>query len=113
MHIGLLNEWVMFQKNTPKKDAIGNHYSEWQDYFGCFATIGGEYDYDKERDVASQIVDESVMTVTVRYCRALSRVKTLDYRLIFHDELYDIVSVDHMNFKKKSLKFFCRKARRT
>ena len=34
------------------------------------------------------------------------------YRIALRDELYDIVNVDHMNYKKKLLKFSCRKVRR-
>ena len=32
--------------------------------------------------------------------------------LRFNDEIYNIVAVDHMNYKKKCIKFRCRKARR-
>lgn len=33
-------------------------------------------------------------------------------RFIFRDEIYVITNVDHMNFKKKCLKFSCRKVRK-
>ena len=52
------------------------------------------------------------MTVTVRYCNKAAAINSTGYRVLFKDEFYDIVNVDHMNFKKKSLKFGCRKVRR-
>ena len=52
------------------------------------------------------------MTVTVRYCKKASEIGSTTHRLIFQGEIYDIINVDHMNFKKKCLKFSCRKVRR-
>jgi hypothetical protein len=31
---------------------------------------------------------------------------------MFKNEIYDIIAIDHMNYKKKCIKFRCRKARR-
>ena len=32
------------------------------------------------------------------------------FRILFQGEVYNIVAVDHMNYKKKALKFRCEKA---
>ncbi len=37
---------------------------------------------------------------------------SVTHRILFRDQVYDIVSVDHLNYKKKCLKFTCRKVRR-
>ena len=34
------------------------------------------------------------------------------FRVEFNGEIYNIAAVDHMNYKKKTLKFRCEKARR-
>ena len=113
MDIGLLNEKVTFQKNVVSVDAIGNHRNVWEDFYSCFATIGGEAGMGaKEKEAAGTTVDDSTMTVTVRYCQKASEIASVTHRLLFHGEIYDIIGVDHMNFKKKCLKFSCRKARR-
>ena len=39
-------------------------------------------------------------------------IDSTGYRVVFGGELYDILAIDHMNYKKKSIKFKCRKARR-
>ena len=42
MKAALLNEKIVIQKNTVVADAIGNRKNVWEDYYSCFATIGGE-----------------------------------------------------------------------
>ena len=113
MNIGLLNEKVTFQKNTVTTDSIGNHRNGWKDFYTCHATIGGEgLARSKEKEEAGTIVEDVSMTVTIRYCRKASEIGSTTHRIVFKDEIYDITNVDHMNFKKKSLKFSCRKVRR-
>ena len=113
MNVSLMNEKVTFQKNTVTTDAIGNHKNSWEDFYSCHATIGGEgLASSKEKDVAGTVVEDVGMTVTVRYCQKASEIGSTTHRLIFRGEIYDIINVDHMNFKKKCLKFMCRKVRR-
>ena len=52
------------------------------------------------------------MTVTIRYCRKAAAIDSTHFRVMFMGEIYNIVNTDHMNFRKKSLKFTCRKERR-
>ena len=104
MDVALLNERVTFQKNEAVVDDVGNHRNVWTDYYACSATIGGE------GLASSKEVQEA--GVTVRYCRKAVDIMSTGYRVLFRGEIYDIVNVDHMNFKKKSLKFTCRKVRR-
>ena len=42
MKVSLLNEKILFQKNSVVSDTIGNRENVWEDYYSCFATIGGE-----------------------------------------------------------------------
>lgn len=113
MDAAFLNEKVTFQKNTVLTDAVGNHTNGWDEYYTCFATIGGEgMAGSKEEEAAGTTVENAAMTVTVRYCRKAAAVTSTGYRILFRGGLYDIVGVDHMNFKKKCLKFCCRKVRR-
>lgn len=113
MDIALMNEKVTFQKNTDVTDSIRNHQNTWEDYYSCFATIGGEgLASSKEQEVAGTVVEDVSMTVTVRYCQKAAAITSTGYRVKFRDEIYDITNVDHMNFKKKCLKFACTKIRR-
>ena len=65
-----------------------------------------------EVDVAGTVADESDISFTVRYCKKASVIDSTGYRVVFGGGIYDIVAVDHMNYKKKCIKFKCRKARR-
>lgn len=113
MDIRLLNEKVTFQKNTVITDSIGNHKNGWEDFYICHATIGGEgMASSKEKEEARTIVEDVGMTVTIRYCKKASEIGSTTHRIIFKGEIYDITNVNHTNFKKKSLRFSCRKVRR-
>ena len=95
MDIALLNVKITVQKNETVVDAIGNHKNTWTDYHTCFATVSGEG--GSEKSVAGLIVDDSDIT---------------KHRVLFEGSLYNIISVDHMNYKKKCLKLKCEKVRR-
>ena len=113
MDVALLNGRVTFQKNEAVVDDVGNHGNVWTDYYSCFATVGGEgLASSKEGEVAGTVVEDVSMTVTVRYCGKAVDIMSTGYRVLFRGEVYDIVNVDHRNFKGKSLKFTCRKVRR-
>lgn len=110
MDIALLNVRITFQKNTVVVDAIGNHKNEWTDYYSCHATASGEG--GSEKAVAGLIVEDSDISFTTRFCRKTVAVTTDGFRILLNGEFYNIVSIDHMSFKKKCLKFKCEKVRR-
>lgn len=110
MDIALLNEKITFQKNEVQVDAIGNHINGWSSYYTCHATISGEG--GTEKNTAGLVVENSDISFSVRYCQLVSKIESTGYRILFHDEIYNILSVDHMNYKKKTVKFKCQKVRR-
>ena len=110
MDIALLNVKITIQKNETVVDAIGNHKNNWEDYHTCFATVSGEG--GSEKSVAGLIVDDSDISFTIRYCKKLSNLDVTRYRVVYDGKIYNIVFVDHMNYKKKSIKLKCRKVRR-
>lgn len=113
MEIAAMRSKVTFQKNTTTNDKYGNHKNAWTDYYTCFATIGGEgMASSKEEQIAGNTVEDFSMTVTVRYCSKAAAVTSTGFRVMFLGELYNIENIDHMNFRKRSLKFTCRKERR-
>lgn len=110
MDIALLNVSITFQKNAVVVDAIGNHKNEWTDFYSCHATVSGEG--GKETSAAGTVVDDSDISFTVRFCRKVSELNNTEFRVLFGGEIYNILSVDHMNFKRKSIKVKCQKVRR-
>ena len=110
MDIALLNVKITIQKSVVFWDEIGNRRNEWSDFYSCFATVSGEG--GRETSVADVTVDDSDISFTVRYCAKTSLINNTECRVLFHGEIYNILAVDHMNYKKKSLKLKCQKVRR-
>ena len=113
MEVAAMRSKVTFKKNETVTDRYGNHKNAWTDYYSCFATIGGEgLASSKEEQAAGTTVEDFSMTVTVRYCAKAATITSTGYRIVFEGELYNIENIDHLNYRKRALKFLCRKERR-
>ena len=110
MDIAAMNVRVMIQENTAITDRYGNRKNAWTDYFSCYATISGEN--GKEQAIVGETVEATEMNVTVRWCTETAAVRSTRHRILLYDEIYDILAVDHLNYKKRGIKFRCRKVRR-
>lgn len=110
MKVSLLNEKILFQKSAVISDAIGNRKNTWEDYHSCFATISGEGGTEKSE--AGLTVSDSDISFSVRYCKAVEVITSDEYRILFRGVIYNIIAIDHMNYKKRSVKFKCQRVRR-
>lgn len=110
MEVALLNVKIEFQKNVVVTDDIGNHKNAWTEYYPCHATVSGEN--GSENAAAGTTVANVDLAFTVRYCRKVDAITADGYRILFGSDFYNIVSIDHMNYKKKTVKFRCAKVRR-
>lgn len=110
MKIELLNVRIFISKNDVVVDAIGNHKNTWSDYYTCYATVSSEA--GKEQTDAGLIVDNSKIDFTIRWCEKAAGITSTGFRVSFNGELYDIIAVDHRNYKRKSIKLCCQKTRR-
>lgn len=110
MNIALMNVRITVQKSVVVSDDIGNRGNAWENYYSCAATVGGENGQEKE--AAAQMVDHSYITFTVRSCAIADAVTSDGFRIIFDGGIYDIFSIDHMNYRHKCVKYRCRKAGR-
>ena len=110
MDITAMNVKITFQKNDVVIDKIGNHTNKWVDYYSCYATVSGET--GSEQAVVGETVENIQICFTVRYCHRIADINSTKFRIIFNDELYNILSIDHFSYKKQAVKFKCRKSRR-
>lgn len=110
MKVSLLNQRITFQENSVIIDAIGNHKNGWIDYFSCYATINSES--GSEVNTAGETLESNRLAMTVRYSSETAVIEPTKHRILFAGDIYNITAVDHMNYKKKSLKIWCQKARR-
>ena len=110
MNIELLNVRIFIFKNSVVTDTIGNHQNEWQPFYTCYATVSGEA--GKEQSDTGMVVDDSGIDFTIRWCKKADEIDSTHFRVEFNGELYNISAVDHMNYRRKSIKLSCEKVRR-
>lgn len=110
MNIELMNVRIFISKNDVVVDAIGNHKNVWSEYYTCYATVSAEA--GKEETDAGLVVDGSKVDFTIRWCKKAAAITSTKYRVQFNGQLYDILAVNHMNYKRKSIKLCCQKVRR-
>ena len=103
--IARFNERISIQKNTVVTDKYGNHKNVWTDYYTCF-TYASTYQYDEEKS-STVTTEERTITFEARYCPELSGLNAIHYRVIFHGDVYNILSVDMMNYQRKSICIKC------
>ncbi len=110
MKISLLNERIELQKSVVEVDSIGNHKNIWSKYYSCYATISSES--PKEETSSGAIWDESKIDFTIRCSKEVSVLSSVGFRVIFHNNIYEIKGIDHMNYSKKSIKLHCKRCER-
>lgn len=110
MKIALLNKRIIIQRQQVISDKVGNRINEWTKWLECFATISGEG--GQEVIAAGTVNDHADCHITVRWCEKHKSISSTGYRIVIDDEIYDILSIDHLSNKRKALKFRCRKVRR-
>ena len=110
MRISDLNRKITFQNKAVEVDEIGNHKSVWSDYLSTSSYIS--FQGKGEEVFLGMEVDRSDISFTVRFQNRLKNINTSEYRIIFEDEIYNIISIDFMNYKNRLIKFRCGKVSR-
>ena len=110
MNIELLNTRIFITQNELVTDEIGNHKNTWKPYYTCYATVSSET--GSENTDAGTTVENTKVDFTIRWCKQAAAITSTRFRVQFGDDIYDITSVDHMNYKKKCIKLSCQKVRR-
>lgn len=101
MDISKLNQRILIQKGNTQTDDVGNVLRQWQDFYSCFASIkttGG-----KERQ-KGDTEEQQTVSFTVRFCKKLSELSAVDYRIMFRGKNYNIVQVDFVDYDSKTVK---------
>lgn len=104
-----LNERITIEKNLVETDKVGNHRNTWVEYFTCFAYAST---YESQEEDGEVTAEQKSVVFTVRWCSETRELTSTGYRIRFREQLYDIESIDPMNYQKKTLKIHCRLERR-
>lgn len=88
---------------------MGNHLNHWEEYFSCYVYA---YTYEAEEKGTAVTTEERTITFCARYCSELKDITSVGYRVRFHGGIYNIASVDMMNYQRKEIKLLCRREAR-
>lgn len=109
MNIAQMNERITIEKNTVSVDKVGNHRNAWADYYSCYAYAAT---YEASEDNGKVIAEDKSVVFTIRWSSETKGITSVGYRVRFRGEIYNIRSVDMMNFGKKTIKLRCQLERR-
>ena len=110
--IARMNERILIEQSEVVVDAVGNHKNVWTPYYSCAAYAAAIIFKDTENEESGIIVSDETIVFTVRFCSEVDRLTTTGYRVIFKGTVYNIDSIDHMNYDRKTMKLRCKKEHR-
>ena len=107
MEIGTLRQRITLQEHRTVVDEVGNHNSSWADFFSCFAYVN--LASGKEYGVIPVTGEEQTLVFILRWCRKLKELNSREYRIMFEEEVYNILCGDDVQFLHKKLKLTAKK----
>ena len=90
---GDFNKRIILQSFIAKTDDdIGNHSSEWKDFYKCWASVNcvGGREYYR----AAQSNSQNDMIFKIRYSKAISEYDTSEIRIVYNGKIYNIKHID-------------------
>lgn len=100
-----LGEWkeqIIIQKSTLGTDKVGNHVLTWADYYTCSAYVNNLS--GKEYWEAAQVNAQKEIYFLIRYCSETAGMDTDHYRILFREQIYNIMFLDNVKYQNKILK---------
>ena len=106
MRISRMNERITIQRSETVVDRYQNHSNKWENYYSCYAYASTFERNETESEITTE---ERQITFEVRYCSELQYLTSTGYRVVFHEETYNIESVDMMNYQRRKIRLKCRR----
>lgn len=100
MNIAKLNQRIQIQKAVSKTDEVGNVIQQWQDFYSCFASVNTAGGKERQK---GDTEEQQTVSFTVRFCRKLAELSSVEYRIVFCEKFYNIVSVDFADYGRKTI----------
>ena len=110
MEISKLRSRITIQRATVQTDVIGNHTNAWADFYSCaaYANLAS----GKEYGAAGQTLGSDTLVFEVRWCERLRELDSTRFRILFCGSIYNIVTVDDVQFRHERLKLTAQQERR-
>ena len=111
MEVGAMRQRITIQKATVTADEIGNRKNTWADYHSCFAYVN--LSSGKEYEAAGQTLRGDTLVFTIRWCEKLEWLDCSHFRIIFAGRVYNLVTVDDVQFRHQRLKMTGERVKRS
>lgn len=98
----VLRHKVDIEKKTVSEDDIGNQHETWMHWRYFWIEANGLH--GAEYYAAASVNEENTVELSLRYCKDLDSLNTIDYRVIFNDKTYDIKAVDPVKYEDRWVK---------
>jgi SPP1 family predicted phage head-tail adaptor len=102
MEVGAMRQRITIQKATVTTDEIGNRKNAWTDYHTCFAYVN--LSSGKEYEAAGQTLPGDTLVFTIRWCEKLADLDCSQFRILFAGRIYNLITVDDVQFRHQRLK---------
>lgn len=101
MEIANLNQRIQIQKAISKTDEVGNVIRQWQDFYSCFTSVKTTGGREQQK---GDTEEQHSVAFAVRFCKKLSELSAVDYRIVFQGKPYNIIQVDFADYDGKTVK---------
>ncbi len=106
MQLSDFNQRITVQKGVIHPDFYGEDHS-FSNFYSCFASV-------KEKSLAENIkegnlVQDEILEFVIRDCRKLKELSSDSFQILFQERIYDILTIDHDQFKGRYLRITARR----
>lgn len=102
MEIAGLRERVNFEVAGHYQDELGNDQSSFELFLTRWAKV--EPLSSREREALGLVEREEVLSVTLRYDKAIEALDTRQTRLVFEGKVYNIHSMENLGFRNQTIR---------
>lgn len=102
MNAGLYRNKIVIQKYVQGYNDVGSPLDEWQNYKTVYAYVNGLS--GSEYWEAANIRQENTVEFVCRWKPFFDEMNTKQFRIIFNDSIYNINTIDNVQFRNKTVK---------
>ncbi|MDE5753435.1 MAG: phage head closure protein [Oscillospiraceae bacterium] len=95
MEIGKMNQRITVLEHHTKVDSIGNHKTQWEEVFSCWAYVSMRNSVNSSIEKTEAGVTKEVQSLefTIRQTADTVNLSTTTHRIQFREIQYDLVSI--------------------
>ena len=111
MEVGAMRQRIAIQKASVTEDEIGNRQNTWADYHACFAYVN--HTTPKQKHPPPQTHPPHTNHNTKPSCKKLERLDCSQFRILFAGRIYNLTTVDDVQFRHQRLKLTGERVKRS